>query len=62
MTLPVFVSSAAKRLVVPYASRVIAFENGPNASSQISKHYVLLVSLDGFRYDYANGSVPPITS
>jgi predicted AlkP superfamily pyrophosphatase or phosphodiesterase len=27
--------------------------NPPNSASQQSKHYVILVSLDGFRYDYA---------
>jgi alkaline phosphatase D len=32
---------------------LIAVNHGPNAASQISKHYVVLVSLDGFRYDYA---------
>ncbi len=32
---------------------VIAVDHGPNAASQIDKHYVVLVSLDGFRYDYA---------
>src|SRR5580704_10399181 len=34
-------------------STVIAVDHGPNAPHQISKHYVILVSLDGFRYDYA---------
>src|ERR1700761_5536644 len=32
---------------------VIAIDNGPNALIQEQKHYVVLVSLDGFRYDYA---------
>jgi len=32
---------------------VIAVDHGPNAEAQQSKHYVVLVSLDGFRYDYA---------
>ncbi|HEX4066797.1 MAG TPA: ectonucleotide pyrophosphatase/phosphodiesterase [Acidobacteriaceae bacterium] len=32
---------------------VVAVDHGPNAAAQISKHYVVLVSLDGFRYDYA---------
>ena len=32
---------------------VIDVDHGPNAPSQRSKHYVILVSLDGFRYDYA---------
>jgi predicted AlkP superfamily pyrophosphatase or phosphodiesterase len=31
---------------------VIAVDNPPNAASQLNKHYVVLVSLDGFRYDY----------
>jgi len=34
-------------------SPVITIQHGPNAPSQIQKHYVVLVSLDGFRYDYA---------
>jgi hypothetical protein len=34
-------------------SPVIAVDYGPNAPQQISKRYVILVSLDGFRYDYA---------
>jgi predicted AlkP superfamily pyrophosphatase or phosphodiesterase len=32
---------------------VISVDNGPNALVQEQKHYVVLVSLDGFRYDYA---------
>jgi Type I phosphodiesterase / nucleotide pyrophosphatase len=32
---------------------VIFVDHGPNAAQQVSKHYVVLVSLDGFRYDYA---------
>src|SRR5579862_2737547 len=32
---------------------VIEVPNPPNAAVQQSKHYVILVSLDGFRYDYA---------
>lgn len=31
---------------------VIAVDNPPNTLAQQSKHYVVLVSLDGFRYDY----------
>jgi predicted AlkP superfamily pyrophosphatase or phosphodiesterase len=34
-------------------STVIAVDHGPNAPPQLSKHYVIFVSLDGFRYDYA---------
>ncbi len=32
---------------------VITVNHGPNAPQQLSKPYVILVSLDGFRYDYA---------
>ncbi len=32
---------------------VISVDHGPNAPGQIAKPYVILVSLDGFRYDYA---------
>jgi len=35
------------------ASPVIEVPNAPNAAAQQAKHYVVLVSLDGFRYDYA---------
>jgi predicted AlkP superfamily pyrophosphatase or phosphodiesterase len=31
---------------------VITVDHGPNAPSQLSKPYVILVSLDGLRYDY----------
>jgi predicted AlkP superfamily pyrophosphatase or phosphodiesterase len=31
---------------------VIAVEHGPNTAAQQQKHYVVMVSLDGFRYDY----------
>lgn len=34
-------------------SPVIKVDHGPNAAATESKHYVVLVSLDGFRYDYA---------
>ena len=30
---------------------VITVDHGPNAPEQLSKPYVILVSLDGFRYD-----------
>jgi len=32
---------------------VIAVDHGPNTTEQQQKHYVVMVSLDGFRYDYA---------
>jgi predicted AlkP superfamily pyrophosphatase or phosphodiesterase len=41
--------SAAAQQIAP----VITVDNGPNALVQEQKHYVVLVSLDGFRYDYA---------
>ena len=34
-------------------SPVITVDHGPNAPQQLSKPYVILVSLDGFRFDYA---------
>jgi predicted AlkP superfamily pyrophosphatase or phosphodiesterase len=40
-------------LAVPLSAQVIHVDHGPNAPAQQSKHYVVLVSLDGFRYDYA---------
>jgi alkaline phosphatase D len=33
-------------------SKVIEIPNPPNTPAQEAKHYVVLVSLDGFRYDY----------
>jgi predicted AlkP superfamily pyrophosphatase or phosphodiesterase len=35
------------------SAQVIDVDHGPNAAAQQAKHYVVLVSLDGFRYDYA---------
>lgn len=32
---------------------VITVDQAPNAAAQLQKHYVVLVSIDGFRYDYA---------
>jgi hypothetical protein len=34
------------------AGKVIEVANPPNAATQQAKPYVVLVSLDGFRYDY----------
>jgi alkaline phosphatase D len=45
----VLVASASAQQIAP----VITVDNGPNALVQEQKHYVILVSLDGFRYDYA---------
>ena len=38
---------------VPAPAAVITAGHKPNAAAQQRKHYVVLVSLDGFRYDYA---------
>ena len=53
-----FARAAAVALLVvalrlPLAAQVINVEHGPNAPAQLAKPYVILVSLDGFRYDYA---------
>jgi len=32
---------------------VIHIDNGPNSAAALERHYVVLVSLDGFRWDYA---------
>jgi predicted AlkP superfamily pyrophosphatase or phosphodiesterase len=38
----------------PHAkAAVIEVPNGDNRAEQLAKHYVVLVSIDGFRYDYA---------
>lgn len=42
----------ANSLVAQKALPVIAVDHGPNASGALARHYVVLVSLDGFRYDY----------
>jgi len=41
-------------LRLPLAAQVIHVDHGPNAPAQRSKPYVILVSLDGFRYSYAS--------
>jgi len=54
--LPNLVFAATLLAVASYGqaiSPVITVDHGPNATQQISKPYVILVSLDGFRYDYA---------
>jgi predicted AlkP superfamily pyrophosphatase or phosphodiesterase len=51
-----FVLAAGWLAVASYGqaiSPVITVDHGPNAPRQLSKPYVILVSLDGFRYDYA---------
>jgi predicted AlkP superfamily pyrophosphatase or phosphodiesterase len=39
-------------LRLPLAAQVIHVDHGPNAKAQQGKPYVILVSLDGFRYSY----------
>jgi predicted AlkP superfamily pyrophosphatase or phosphodiesterase len=51
-----FVKAAAVAYLlfaVPLAAQVIHVDHGPNARAQLAKPYVILVSLDGFRYSYA---------
>jgi predicted AlkP superfamily pyrophosphatase or phosphodiesterase len=48
LAISVWASSAPAQSVA-----VLTSEHGPNATEQQSKHYVILISLDGFRYDYA---------
>lgn len=43
----------ANRLVAQDPVPVIKAEHGPNSPAQQAKHYVILVSFDGYRYDYA---------
>ena len=40
-------------LWLPAQAQIIHVDHGPNAPEQQKKPYVILVSLDGFRYDYA---------
>lgn len=49
--LPLFL--LALLCLVHAQSPVITVDHGPNAAAQQAKHYVVLVSLDGFRWDYA---------
>lgn len=43
---------AQERRLEPEITPVISVDNGPNVPAQMEKHYVVLVSLDGFRWDY----------
>lgn len=40
-------------LRAPLPAQIIHIDHGPNTPAQQAKSYVILVSLDGFRYDYA---------
>lgn len=51
-TLAILILMAAI-FAVQSASSVVEIQNLPNTREQQAKHYVVLVSLDGFRYDYA---------
>jgi predicted AlkP superfamily pyrophosphatase or phosphodiesterase len=44
-----FSYSAAQRNIAP----VVTTQHGPNSTSERTKRYLVLVSLDGFRFDYA---------
>ena len=44
--------AAAAQTVAPVIAPVIAVDHGPNTPEQQAKPYVVMVSLDGFRYDY----------
>src|ERR1700722_1304244 len=44
--------SFASHASAQYPTPVVTVPNPPNAVAQQEKHYVVLVSLDGFRYDY----------
>ncbi len=43
----------AAQAPAPQAPQVIHVDNGPNSVQAQAQHYVVLVSLDGFRWDYA---------
>ncbi|HMF75386.1 MAG TPA: ectonucleotide pyrophosphatase/phosphodiesterase, partial [Bryobacteraceae bacterium] len=45
--------ATASWLVAQEPLPVIKVEHGPNSPAQQAKHYVILVSFDGYRYDYA---------
>jgi predicted AlkP superfamily pyrophosphatase or phosphodiesterase len=53
LCLPLLAGSLALAAFGQAIAPVITVDHGPNAPQQISKPYVILVSLDGFRYDYA---------
>ena len=47
------ISAVAAHAVAHSKPQVIETANGDNRPEQSAKHYVVLVSIDGFRYDYA---------
>jgi hypothetical protein len=44
--------ATAQQTASPALAAPIVAEHGPNTAEQQAKPYVILVSLDGFRYDY----------
>jgi predicted AlkP superfamily pyrophosphatase or phosphodiesterase len=45
-------SGAGPHVAAQAITPVITVDHGPNSAAQQAKHYVVMVSLDGFRYDY----------
>ena len=45
--------TAQQQAAAPVLAAPIVVDHGPNSAEQQAKHYVILVSLDGFRYGYA---------
>ena len=48
-----FCGVSGPRIFAQEIAPIIAAENADNSAATLKKHYVILVSLDGFRYDYA---------
>lgn len=46
------IAAQARRESARSLPPILSVNHGPNAPSQLDKHYVVLVSLDGFRWDY----------
>jgi alkaline phosphatase D len=56
-------AQAPSAAATPDPTPVVTVDNPPNTPAQQAKHYVVLVSLDGFRYDYpAKYGAPHILS
>ena len=48
-----FAGTAPAHVLGQEIAPVLVADNGDNSAATLKKHYVILVSLDGFRYDYA---------
>jgi alkaline phosphatase D len=48
-----FAGGSPTKVFAQQIAPVVVAENGDNNAATLKKHYVILVSLDGFRYDYA---------